>query len=256
MPTPARKKGNSAENVMGSFISNLHVRGPSRDQVVAALQAFKAPLSYIGTASGWVDVFPKDQENDPLPLWQLLANLSHTLDCSGIAFTIYDSDIFWYALYDRGEAIDRYDSAPGYFEGKRKPAEGGVAERLQRYCLAGVTVEDLTALLHPKPQTGSRVDAFVDRLRRERPDVFAADPLLDAKIRRSYQELAERAGDDPGPPPYIFAEEVLSGLAAKLGIEPALALASHRYIEQNETSPGDLLLLDGASVRPANASRR
>ena len=93
---------------MGSFINNLHIRGSDRDAVVRVLQSLRAPPAYVGApaASTWINVYPKEQENEPDSLWAITASLSHLLACPAIGFSIYDSAVFWYVLYDRGEVID------------------------------------------------------------------------------------------------------------------------------------------------------
>jgi hypothetical protein len=69
-----------------------------------------------------------------------------------IAFTVHDSDVFWYWLFDNGAIVDNYDSAPNYFEDGSKTPSGGNAEALKPYCLDVATREQIDTILHPRPE--------------------------------------------------------------------------------------------------------
>jgi hypothetical protein len=53
--------------------------------------------------------------------------LTRDLACSGLAAVLHDDDVLYLWLFQNGQAIDQYDSSPGYFDPNAEPSgpDGG-----------------------------------------------------------------------------------------------------------------------------------
>jgi hypothetical protein len=92
---------------MGSFISNLHVRGVQPQDVVSVLQSQGVVPAYVSNdpALGWVSIFPESGEQNILELERIGMNLSRHLQRSVIVTLVHDSDIFMYSMIDNGSVL-------------------------------------------------------------------------------------------------------------------------------------------------------
>lgn len=111
---------------MGNTYNNIILRGPSQERIVAALRERNQSAFVSPTRGGATFVWASDDG------WAALAeDLSRT--CGGLALfaSVYDSDVFTYALYGGGELLDGYDSAPDYFDGEAWEGHEPYAERHQ-----------------------------------------------------------------------------------------------------------------------------
>jgi len=139
---------------MGLFCVNFHCRTTDDAAVTAALNRCGARRHRVIPAKGAWTSFVEQQASaqDEARIRALAGGLSQDLNTATIAFMVHDSDIACYWLYDRGELIDEYNSCPDYFgestygDAPSGPS-GGQPELLQRYCRAGTTTDDLTAIL-------------------------------------------------------------------------------------------------------------
>lgn len=116
---------------MGNFYTNYTLKGPSQQEVAAALTGRSAIVT--PAQNGCVVVFDEQSdEQDSAVIAELGAHLSRELGCSVLAVLNHDDDIFWYQLYVNGELADEYDSSPGYFDPEAEPSgpAGGDAEKL------------------------------------------------------------------------------------------------------------------------------
>lgn len=112
---------------MGSSYSNITLHGPARDAIIKALEA-RGRLAFVGPdTGGFVVVFDEAVDVDPDQSAHLAAELSAALNGLALAATVYDDDIFLYALARDGQVVDMYTSAPGYGEGGVEPPAGGDA---------------------------------------------------------------------------------------------------------------------------------
>jgi hypothetical protein len=101
---------------MGSFYTNLTVRGPAPDAVAAELKGRSALVS--PSMNGSVVVFDEESEKqDPKILAKLASRLSTKFSCPVLAVLNHDDDVFWYQLYNAGKLLDEYDSFPGFSDG-------------------------------------------------------------------------------------------------------------------------------------------
>lgn len=65
-------------------------------------------------AAGWMAIYDQATEDQGDEL-EALAKLASTVGTHAVAVTVHDSDILLLSLFERGERIDRYDSAPDYY---------------------------------------------------------------------------------------------------------------------------------------------
>lgn len=179
---------------MGSFLSNLHVRDAGASAIANALRAWAAPPTYVAAAptNGWTGVYPDEIGQDSDRLAQLALRLSAQVVSPVIAFLVHDSDILFYWLYDRGELVDYFNSAPGYW-GDIVPPEGGEVAILLRYCTTATSTSALKRILIDRWQYSDEPDAYV----------FADDTLGDladclgigsAAALRVYPDIQETDG--------------------------------------------------------------
>jgi hypothetical protein len=116
---------------MGSFYTNVTLRGSRQDTVVEALHGREA---YVTQAFGeYTVVYDAEcEEQDPEVLTALAAGLSAELECPALAVINHDDDVLAYWLYVNGSLEDEYNSMPDYFKGLEEPTApaGGVAARL------------------------------------------------------------------------------------------------------------------------------
>jgi len=116
---------------MGNFYTNYTLRGPSQQEVAAALaerSAIVTPAHY-----GCIVVFDEaSDDQDQKVITKLAKQLSRGLSFPVLAVLNHDDDILWYQLYLNGKLADKYDSSPGYFEQSAAPSApaGGNAQKL------------------------------------------------------------------------------------------------------------------------------
>jgi hypothetical protein len=132
---------------MGSFYTNITLRGPHQDQIVEALTR-QGNRAYVSpTVSGFTVVYDERCDTQDTDfMHSLAASLSAQFECPALAVLNHDDDILWYRLYERGQLVDEYDSTPGYFEGKRSTPSGGNAAKLCEL-MGDQNVEIVTSIL-------------------------------------------------------------------------------------------------------------
>jgi hypothetical protein len=158
--------------------------------------------------NGWVSLYEeRASRQDEGLICDLAAGISEDLKTAAIAFSVHDSDIACYWLYENGKLLDKFNSSPDYF-GADGPvpatARGGEPGILSRFCQAGVSEDDLSQIL------GAGMvftEEMLDQLCNEETSAAATEAL---------------ASD------YVPAEDLIAQLAEKMGISPARALADYR----------------------------
>jgi hypothetical protein len=217
---------------MGTFLTNLHVRGEDQDAVEMALADADGLPAFVSDArGGWISVYPEPTESQDLAVIDDVASgLSKALATTVIAFVVHDSDVFFYQLCERGVVRDRYDSAPGYFDGEDRPPEGGDPAALLPLCLPGTTEAQLRRVLHeqlsdddPAQAAGARAQARqmlvanYEQMARQLRTLGQTLPSLD-------EMLAQADGEGGGD--VVFAERLAARLGALLGIAEERSLGS------------------------------
>ncbi|MCI0609099.1 MAG: hypothetical protein L0Z71_08570, partial [Anaerolineae bacterium] len=119
---------------MGIFYTNITLFKVEHNQVLEFLQKEKR-TAYVSPQQGnFVVVFDKETEDqDQRILMDLASKLSKTFRCNTFASLVHDGDVFYYWLYEKGKLVDKYNSAPDYFESdidEPMAPTGGNAKRL------------------------------------------------------------------------------------------------------------------------------
>ena len=122
---------------MGSFYTNVLVQGATQDEIAEDLrgigrEAYVSPT--VGRFTVVYDALSECQDHGLLA--HFAGQLSRRLGATTMASLMHDDDVLMYWLFQEGELVDEYSSAPGYFEdedGAATPPRGGDARRL---CLA------------------------------------------------------------------------------------------------------------------------
>jgi len=101
---------------MGFFYTNITLKGPAQEQVVSHLRAQRRAAYVSPTINGITVVYDRECEGQhEAVLDTVTAGLSRALQCPALWALLHDDDVFVYALYNRGNRIDAYNSEPGYF---------------------------------------------------------------------------------------------------------------------------------------------
>jgi hypothetical protein len=99
---------------MGNFYVSHTLRGTSQRDVAEALTGRLAVITPPRNDS--IVVFDRDSDmQDPKVISDLGGRLSRALNCPVLAVLNHDDDVLWYWLFEQGELVDEYNSAPGYF---------------------------------------------------------------------------------------------------------------------------------------------
>src|SRR5918998_758933 len=151
---------------MGSFYANLTLRTDDATAVARALSELGRDAYVAPAESGAVVVFDRLAEEGPREVAQLAARLTRRFGCAGLAVIVADDDVLWYALHQRGDAVDEYDSCPGYGTRAEKAPSGGDARRLCAAFGALGREEAVRAILHEGAPTfeTARHQALVEAL--------------------------------------------------------------------------------------------
>ena len=124
---------------MGSFYANLQVRAEHLDAVQAALHTRLTGQGYtvcppeegdrtvhLVMGEGWVSVYDSEvDQGDTQGLARQAIELSRALGSPAFTVMVHDSDVLLLDLYAAGACLDRFNSWPGYFEGKSPKVEPG-----------------------------------------------------------------------------------------------------------------------------------
>lgn len=213
---------------MGTTYSNCQVRSESQETVVEALtRLLKEPAYVAPVVNGWVGVY---HESDGMAQDRLAKRLSARLSCAVFFWSVYDSDIFSYNLYENGKKRDEFESEPDYFEevSKAKKARlSGKPEALVPYCLPGVAYAQVQQVLHPPllKEGGSNLPIEAPLLSEKSLQLFSRTlKTTPGEIRAGFEEKRRER--------YTFAEEQAADLAKLLGIAEELESCEHRDVAE------------------------
>ncbi len=116
---------------MGNFYVSFTVKIDDSDLVAEALRQAGREAYVSPSLNNYVLVADADADRqDPAAIEQVGKLLSTRLEKPVLAILNHDDDILHYWLFEKGQVIDKYDSAPGYFSGEDNPPSGGNAELL------------------------------------------------------------------------------------------------------------------------------
>ena len=108
---------------MGNFYTNVTVRGPDREQVVAAAEELGYCAFVSHTDAGLTVVCEERSDTQDPDVWRDVARqLSLKLRCPALAMLNHDDDVLIYALYQNGTLLDEYNSFPSYWINQDPPA--------------------------------------------------------------------------------------------------------------------------------------
>ena len=119
---------------MGTFYTNITLRETDGGQVKLDL-ATRGLTAFVSRSEhDALVVFERvAEEQDPVVLDDLAAVLSARFRCVALAVTNHDDSVLMYSLFERGQRVDDYNSAPDYFGELADDLDrGGDHERLAR----------------------------------------------------------------------------------------------------------------------------
>jgi hypothetical protein len=177
---------------MGSFYTNITLRGPHQDQIVEALTR-QGNRAYVSpTVNEFTVVCDKQCDTqDTAIIHSLAASLSARFECPALAVLNHDDDILWYRLYERGQLVDEYDSSPGCFKGKTSKPAGGNAARLCAL-MGSQNVEAVASVLHK----AQGIKGYIFAIQRHEDLARALGiPIFTVGLGYEYIELGEIPGD-------------------------------------------------------------
>ena len=159
--------------------------------------------------NGWVSLYEERASRQVTRLiCDLAAGLSQDLKTAAIAFSIHDSDVARYWLYENGKLLDEFNSCPDYFSGfggqAPSTSRGFQPDILLRFCLGGVSEDDLSEILGANALTEDLIEQLCN------------------------EEITEKTFTETFNRNYVPAEDLIAKLAEKMGISPERALADYR----------------------------
>jgi hypothetical protein len=140
---------------MGAFIVNYQIRTESVGAVRTVLEKLISARAAISPPqNGWVTVYDEESDSqDDTMIRTIASGISRALKSDVIAFLVHDSDIASYWLYQFGNLLDEFNSAPDYFGGVVDTAARnrvrGNPERLLPLCVPGTTIDQIDCVIHP-----------------------------------------------------------------------------------------------------------
>ena len=123
---------------------------------------------------GWVAIYDEATESqESRSLLTLASTASRALDAPAFAVSVHDSDVLELALFEHGNEVDRYNSAPDYFGGKLSKSDrarvAGQPERWASLLVANHAVSELQSVWHAE-------DLFAERTLVRTCELIGCDP--------------------------------------------------------------------------------
>jgi hypothetical protein len=100
--------------VMGAFFVNYQIKSGDQDRVAAAAAELIQGRAYVSPPkNGWITLYDEiSDQQDAYEIGRLGSELSAQLKAVVFAFVVNDSAMFVYYLFDNGDLLDEYNSAP------------------------------------------------------------------------------------------------------------------------------------------------
>ena len=115
---------------MGNFYSNITLPVRDTSAVAAVLTGLRRDAWVAVDRDNTVVFDQRCDEQDVGELEHLAVALSQRLQCGALAVCNHDDDVLSLVVVASGSIIDRYDSNPGYFDGRQSLPTGGNAAEL------------------------------------------------------------------------------------------------------------------------------
>ena len=134
---------------MGNFYTNFTLKTSDAAGVVNSLRAASRSAFVSPATEGYVVVFDEaadQQDTDVIVKTGKL--LSEQLRCAVLAILNHDDDILCYWLFDGGQRVDAYNSAPDYWDNAADTDRGGDTLLLCRTLGVPEAVDDAKSILH------------------------------------------------------------------------------------------------------------
>ena len=200
---------------MAASYVNFHVRSDDQAAVAAAAAALVQGRAYVSPAGGgWVSVYDEVSERqDAYEIGRVAGEMSVALDTAVFAFVVNADTLFVYYLFERGDLMDEYNSAPGPTDARAgvDPSAwfAGRPELLVNYCAPGTRPETLaTALARQDTLHESGFGSAVRAEQRLRPLAGALRVDI-TRATRGFHDVDRR------PPPDVAAYQRLDGRPIK-----------------------------------------
>ena len=193
---------------MGHSSVSFHFR--TTDESALNLLLVERGVSHFLIApakNGWLSLYEeRASRQDTGLICDLAAGLSKDLKTAAIAFSVHDSDVACYWLFENGKLLDEFNSCPDYFGGQMPSTTRGFQpDILLRFCLGGVREDDLSEILGAR---NALTEDLIEQLCNE--------------------EITEAAFTETFSRNHVPAEDLIAKLAEKMGISPERALADYR----------------------------
>ncbi len=102
---------------MGNFYTNVSLKGPSQEQILAVLRELGRTALVTPTVDQFTVVYDRECENQDIDLLASLnLTLSHHLRCAGWAALNHDDDLLWLSVYENGRPAGEYNSNAEFME--------------------------------------------------------------------------------------------------------------------------------------------
>ncbi len=237
---------------MGSTFENIHVRTDDADVVQKAIEAASGVAWVSAEAkNGWVSIYPYRLD---------LGAVARPLSLPVLGLSVYDSDIAQYELYERGELVDTFDSAPDYWVGEpdedgeptppKSPEErarlSGKPECLLPHCLPGTTLEQVRSALGSTVREihqsmSAHLNVPFDEAAFER-DVTKKVEAIKAAFGDAWDFLAgdesgKFQGEETSILDHLSADLIISRLAELLGLEERMLYSGSGRVTWEEGFP-------------------
>jgi hypothetical protein len=120
---------------VGSFYTNVTVVGAPAKKITKWLKK-EGRRGFVASDNRCTVIFDAQAEKQDGSNAALASDVATAFRCPTIAVTVHDDSVLYFDVYEAGQHIDHYDSAPGYFtwDGEGEPPEpkGGAAGELVR----------------------------------------------------------------------------------------------------------------------------